>query len=154
MMAHPSSPPRRPIADALHSAALRLLRRLRLSDKSSGVGPARLSALSVLVMGGERTLGQLADIEQVRPPTMSRLVAGLEAEGLARRMAGSEDRRRTWVAATARGRRVLQAARDRRLDALEELLADLDAAELDTLRRASAILGRLERQPSARSGAS
>src|SRR4249920_3993420 len=61
------------LADQLHSAAIHLLRRLRVRDRESGVGPAQLSALSVLVLGGgPRSLGELAEAEQVRPPTMSR----------------------------------------------------------------------------------
>ena len=72
-------------ADRLHSASIHLLRRLRVRDRESGVGPAQLSALSVLVFGGPRSLGELADAEQVRPPTMSRIVAGLERAGLVKR---------------------------------------------------------------------
>src|SRR5258706_5447171 len=73
-------------ADRLHSAAIHLLRRLRVRDRESGVGPAQLSALSVLVLGGgPRSLGQLAEAEQVRPPTTSRIRAGLVRPGLARR---------------------------------------------------------------------
>src|SRR5258706_14927634 len=68
-------------ADRLHSAAIHLLRQLRVRDRESGVGPAQLSALSVLVFGGPRSLGELADAEQVRPPTMSRIVAELERGG-------------------------------------------------------------------------
>ncbi|MGA7856601.1 MAG: hypothetical protein WCA11_01650, partial [Terracidiphilus sp.] len=65
------------IADQLHSAAIHLLRSVRTQDRSLGVGPAQLSALSVLVFGGPRSLTELAEAEQVRPPTMSRIVAGL-----------------------------------------------------------------------------
>src|SRR6059058_738700 len=72
-------------ADRLHSAAIHLLRRLRVGDRESGIGPAQLSALSVLVFGGPRSLGELADAEQVRPPTMSRIVSGLERAGLVKR---------------------------------------------------------------------
>src|SRR2546425_11795543 len=72
-------------ADRLHSAAIHLLRRLRVRDRESGVGPAQLSALSVLVFGGPRSLGELADAEQVRPPTMSRIVAGVERGALGER---------------------------------------------------------------------
>src|SRR5882762_3336907 len=64
-------------ADRLHSAAIHLLRRVRQQDVASGVGPAQLSALSVLVFGGVKTLGELAVAEQVKPPTMSRIVSGL-----------------------------------------------------------------------------
>jgi len=72
-------------ADKLHSAAIHLLRRLRVRDRESGIGPAQLSALSVLVFGGPRSLGELADAEQVRPPTMSRIVSGLERARLVKR---------------------------------------------------------------------
>ena len=89
-------------ADKLHSAAIHLLRRLRVRDRESGVGPAQLSALSVLVFGGPRSLGELADAEQVRPPTMSRIVSGLAAAGLVRREATEDGRRvrryaRRWL---------------------------------------------------------
>ena len=62
------------VADRLHSAAIHLLRRVRKQDVATGEGPARLSALSVLVFGGPKTLGELAAAEQVKPPTMSRIV--------------------------------------------------------------------------------
>ena len=63
------------VADHLHSAAIHLLRLVRRRDAETGLSPARLSALSVLVFGGPRTVGDLAADEQVRSPTMSRLVA-------------------------------------------------------------------------------
>src|SRR5215471_17049745 len=90
------------VADRLHSAAIHLLRRLRVRDLASGIGPAQLSALSVLVFGGPRSLGELADAEQVRPPTMSRIVSGLERSKLVKRHA-TEDGRRVRLAATAKG---------------------------------------------------
>src|ERR1700674_1915520 len=81
------------IADQLHSAAIHLLRRLRLRNRESGIGPAQLSALSVLVFGGPRSLGELAEAEQVRPPTMSRIVAGLQRSRLVCRHATEDGRR-------------------------------------------------------------
>ena len=109
-------------ADRLHSAAIHLLRRLRVRDRESGIGPAQLSALSVLVLGGgPRSLGELADIEQVRPPTMSRIVTGLERAGLVRRRA-TEDGRRVHLEATARGTRILQEGRLRRVESLAQAL--------------------------------
>src|SRR5499425_3166797 len=87
--AAPEAPALDPLAigDRLHSAAIHLLRRLRIRDSGSGIGPAQLSALSVLVFGGQRSLGELAEAEQVRPPTMSRIVSGLERAGLLKRHA-------------------------------------------------------------------
>ena len=94
-MARPSRQPsgRSPdaLADRLHSAAIRLLRRLRAEDAASGVSAPRLSALSVLVFAGPRTLGELAAAEQVRPPTMTRLVTALEAQGLLARTGDPAD---------------------------------------------------------------
>src|SRR3954462_3251460 len=70
------------LADRLHSAAIHLLRRLRREDDASGLPAPQLSALSVIVFGGPITLGALAAAEQVRPPTITRVVATLEESGL------------------------------------------------------------------------
>jgi DNA-binding MarR family transcriptional regulator len=120
------------IADRLHSAAIHLLRRLRVQDRESGVGPAQLSALSVLVFGGPRSLGELADAEQVRPPTMSRIVAGLERASLVRRHA-TEDGRRVRLAATAKGKKILWEGRKRRVESLAAALASLTEDEIHRL---------------------
>ncbi len=112
-------------ADRLHSAAIHLLRRLRVRDRESGVGPAQLSALSVLVLGGgPRSLGELAEAEHVRPPTMSRIVAGLVRAGLVRR-GKTEDGRRIRLEATAKGARILQEGRQRRVESLAQALSSL-----------------------------
>src|SRR5437773_7655911 len=79
-------------ADRLHSAAIHLFRRLRVGDRESGIGPAQLSALSVLVFGGPRSLWELSDAGQVRPPTMSRIVSGLEGAGVVNRLGTGEGR--------------------------------------------------------------
>src|SRR5690349_1980797 len=84
-------------ADALHSAAIHLLRGVRKEDVRAGVGPARLSVLSVLVFGGPSRLSDLARLEQVRPPTMSKIVAGLETQGLVRRRPDPHDARASMI---------------------------------------------------------
>src|SRR5229473_4428237 len=119
-------------ADRLHSAAIHLLRRLRVRDRESGVGPAQLSALSVLVFGGPRSLGELADAEQVRPPTMSRIVAGLESAGLVRRHA-TEDGRRVRLEASTKGTKIVQEGRKRRVESLAKALALLSENERQQL---------------------
>jgi DNA-binding MarR family transcriptional regulator len=126
-------------ADRLHSAAIHLLRRLRVRDRESGVGPAQLSALSVLVFGGPRSLGGLADAEQVRPPTMSRIVAGLERAGLVRRHA-TEDGRRVRLEASAKGTRILQEGRKRRVESLAKTLALLSEKERQQLGQLTVLL--------------
>jgi len=141
----PSGSDLREAAERIHSASIHLLRWLRTADQESGLGPARLSALSVLVFGGARTLGELAEAEQVKPPTMSRVVDALVDEGLARRKPSPEDRRRVIVAATPRGRRAMEAARSARLDRLVERARGLSARDVEALRRTARILERLAR---------
>ncbi len=128
------------IADRLHSAAIHLLRRVRKQDAAAGEGPARLSALSVLVFGGPMTLGQLAAAEQVRPPTMSRIVTGLEHNGLAERLTDSRDARRVRIRATPRGERLLHQGRRRRIEYLARQLEGLTRQERDTLESAVKLL--------------
>jgi DNA-binding MarR family transcriptional regulator len=132
-----------PLADRLHSAAIHLLRRLRREDDAGGVSAPRLSALSVVVFGGPLTIGELATAEQVRAPTMSRLVAGLEESGWVRRVADPTDGRVVRVAATAAGRALLQAGRARRVAALAEEIAHLTAAERRAIQEVLPLLERL-----------
>ena len=133
----------RETADRLHSAAIHLLRRLRRADTASGVGPAQLSALSVVVFAGARTLGELARAEQVKPPTMTRVVAGLQRAGLVRRERDAADRRVVRVRATPRGVRVMQAGRRRRIALLAARLRRLDPRRRTLLARAADILEHL-----------
>src|SRR6059058_728978 len=103
------------VADRLHSTAIHLLRRVRKQDIATGEGPARLSALSVLVFGGAKTLGELAAAEQVKPPTMSRMVAGLARSRLVKITGDPEDGRRMQIRATAKGVKLLQKGRQLRI---------------------------------------
>ncbi len=128
------------VADHLHSAAIRLLRRVRREDEATGLTGARLSALSVIVFGGPLTVGQLAAAEQVRSPTASKLVAELEGLGLVIRSTSPDDRRVTEVRPTARGRWMLQAGRRRRVANLAGRLAALGPEDLAALDRAAEIL--------------
>jgi DNA-binding MarR family transcriptional regulator len=134
----------RHVATELNSTAIHLVRRVRRADASLGVPPARLSALSVLVFGGPRTLSELADAEQVTVPTMSGVVRGLEETGLAQRSAHPTDRRATVVSATAKGRKLMLRGRDQRVDQLVERLRGLNDRDLTALERATEVLRRLE----------
>src|SRR2546428_13984484 len=104
-------PPARVIADRLHSAAIHVLRRLRVEDKAIGLSGPRASALSVIVFRGPITMGALAEAEQVRRPTITRLVDGLERRGLVRRVNDPADGRVQLVQATAAGKRLLEKGR-------------------------------------------
>ena len=131
------------IADRLHSAAIHLLRRVRKQDVATGEGPARLSALSVLVFGGPKTLGELAAAEQVKPPTMSRIVAGLARSRLIQITVDPQDARRMRIRATGKGTRLLQKGRELRIEYLASHLEALPTEELAKLGEAVEILKRL-----------
>lgn len=145
----PHAPPRQPApadvatADRLHSAAIHLLRRLRMEDDAAGLSAPRLSALSVIVFRGPLSLSALAAAEQVRPPTITRLVQDLERAGLVERLPDATDRRVTRVRATVKGRRLLDSGRRRRVHLLARQLASLSPAERTLLSRATDILGRV-----------
>jgi DNA-binding MarR family transcriptional regulator len=115
---------------------------VRREDPVAGVPPAQLSALSVLVFGGSRTLGELAAAEQVRPPTMTRVVQGLEATGLVRRARDAEDGRVHRLHATAKGCRVMQRGRERRVASLAALLDRLPADDVARVREAAELVER------------
>lgn len=140
-----ASPAHTHIADQVHSAAIHVLRHVRRQDEALGVGPAGLSALSVLVFVGPRSLKTLAAAEQVKPPTMSRIVTGLERDGFATRVPDPADGRGVVVQATPKGRRVLLTGRRRRVAALARHFADLTNEELDRLRQAAELLERVAR---------
>jgi DNA-binding MarR family transcriptional regulator len=143
----------RTVAERLHAAAIHLLRRLRRQDDAMGLTPARASALSIMVFGGRVTIGQLAQAEQVSAPTMTRLVVGLERDGLVRREADPHDGRVVWLQATPKGTRILHEGRRRRVEALAGDLATLDPAERNTLAEAADILERLLSRPATKNRA-
>src|ERR671934_109148 len=129
-------------ADRFHSAAIHALRHVRRDDPETGLSAARLSALSVLVFGGPRTLGELAAAEHVRPATMTRIVQALERDGLVRRESDPADGRVTRLHATAKGERVLWRGRERRVARLAALLARLSPAEVARVREAADLVER------------
>jgi DNA-binding MarR family transcriptional regulator len=96
----------------------------------------------VLVFGGPRTLGELAAAEQVRPPTMTRIVQGLQAAGFVRRARDRQDRRVHRLQATAKGRRVMQRGRERRVENLAALLDRLSEDDVARVREAAELVER------------
>jgi DNA-binding MarR family transcriptional regulator len=138
--ARQAPPDGRAVADRLHSAAIHLLRRLRVEDKAIGLSGPRASALSVIVFRGPIAMGALAEAEQVRPPTITRLVASLERAGLVRRVNDRRDGRVQLVAATAAGRRLLNKGRARRVERLMGGIARLSAAEQQVLAHAAELM--------------
>jgi len=134
-------------ADRLHSAAIHLLRRLRVLDDESGISGPRASVLSVVVFRGPLALGELARIEQVRPATISRMVKEMEHDGLLARDSDPADGRIALVRATPAGRALLKKARRRRVQALARMLGQLSAAERAAVARAAALIESLAPDP-------
>ncbi|MGC2649452.1 MAG: MarR family transcriptional regulator [Candidatus Cybelea sp.] len=131
---------RRRVAERLHSAAIHVLRYARQADRQSAMGPAQLSALSVLVFGGPSNLRQLAGAEQVAPPTMTRIVAALRRGGYVRLTPSPDDARSSIVEATAKGTAALEKARTARLDLIDGLLSRNEHADVALLGKALAAI--------------
>ena len=131
------------IAEQLHASAIHLLRKLRREDEASGITASRLSALSVIVFGGPLTLAKLAKIEQVRPPTMTRIVNALELEKLIVKTKSDTDGRIVQLSATVKGRRLLLAARVRRVRVLTSQIAKMREIEQRNLVSALATIQKL-----------
>ena len=129
------------LAHALRPAVMRLARRLRqMQDESLGLNPNQLSAMAVLLNSGDQLMGELAAQERVRPPSMTRIVNSLEARGFVARRPDPRDHRQCLVSLTESGRQVLLANRRRRDQWLAVRIAGLDPAEREVLRRAVAVL--------------
>ena len=125
------------LATTLNSVSIHLVRRARRADIELGVPPGQLSALSVLVFGGDRTIAELAEAEQVTSPTMTRIVDGLERAGLAERRPHPRDGRAVLARASKQGRRVMERGRQRRVAVISALLALLDEDDLRAVERAA-----------------
>jgi DNA-binding MarR family transcriptional regulator len=136
---------REELAEGLHSAAIHLLRRVRKQDATMAQAPARLSALSVLVFGGSMTAGQLAAAEQVKPPTISRIVAGLERDRLVKRVPDVTDARRVHLQATPKGAKLMERGRLSRIRYLASHLEMLTRDEVAILDKSLGILERVLR---------
>ena len=128
------------LAWEVNSLSIHLVRWAKRADDALGVPPARLSALSVLVFGGDRTMSELAHAEMVSLATISRVVDGLESMGLARRMPHPNDARSYVVRATPKGRRLMERGRQARVDRLTTLLSQVPPDERETVERALRLL--------------
>lgn len=134
-----------PLAERLHSTSIRLLRRVRKVDELTGLSPPTLSAMSVLVFGGPCSLGDLARAEQVRPPTMTRIVRELESAGYLKREASKSDGRIIHVRATPKGTRLLKQGRSRRALLVAEWLDTLSVRDRKKVEEAVTVLERVVR---------
>jgi DNA-binding MarR family transcriptional regulator len=130
------------VAAHLRVVVARTARRLR-QEVDAGLSPSQSAALATLERRGPLTPSELAALERIQRPTATRLLARLEEEGLVARSADPEDRRSALITLTDHGRAVLYESRTRKNAYLAQRLQALDADELATIDRASAILERL-----------
>lgn len=127
-------------ANAVHSLAIHLLRRARAADRATGLSPERLSLLSVVAYAGPVRVGALAEAEGVTPPAISRIVKSLESDGFVTRIRAPEDAREVLVAATAKGRKLMENGRRRRIELIAAEFRELSPRELSTVTQAATIL--------------
>jgi DNA-binding MarR family transcriptional regulator len=132
----------RDLVVSLRLAVGRLARRLR-QQTQGGITASQFSALSSIAHYGPITLGQLAAVERLRPPSVTRMVSTLEDAGLVLRQADADDRRVCRVETTPLGRDLLERTRTRKDAYLATRLATLGPDELDVLRDATVVLERL-----------
>ena len=132
------------LASALRLSIFRLVRRLRAErDPDNELSIGQLAVLGDLLREGEASVGELARIQRVQPPTMTRAVNFLEAEGYVTRRACEDDGRRALISISDKGAAMLAADRKRRDAWLARELRNLTPAERDALRTAAPILERL-----------
>lgn len=134
------------LANRLHSAAIHLLRWARLADRETGLSAERLSILSVLAYAGSKTVTELAEIEMVSPPAISRILNSLEENGFVARERVANDRRYVSVRVTTKGKALMNEARARRLERIAAGLERLDAEQRRVLGAAVEVLESLERE--------
>ena len=135
------------LASRLRLGVTRLARRLR-QEAEPGITPTLLSALASIERAGPLTVGDLCALEQVQPPTMTRITSALVDARLVTRERDPVDGRVAWVRITAEGAKVLHRGRRRKEAYLAKRLRSLDAERLAVLERATGILEELvEGQP-------
>ena len=133
------------LAAILRSSITLFSRRLRATRPVGELTPGQFSVLGSLDLAGALTPRELADSERVRPPTITKIVAKLEAQGLVQRTPHPTDGRQVILSPTERGQAVLEQSRQAREAWLAQRLAELSPEERATLREASRILERIAR---------
>ena len=128
------------VANQLHSLSVHLLRQARISDRESGLTPERLSLLSILAYTGPQTITDIADIEMVSLPAITRIVNYMEELGYVQRERGAEDGRVVHVSVTPSGRKILEQGRTQRVQHVAEMLANLRRLELMVVSEATNLL--------------
>ncbi|MCU1595146.1 MAG: transcriptional regulator, MarR family [Frankiales bacterium] len=131
------------LASDLRVTVMRLARRLRNQRADTSLSLGQIAALGTLDRHGPLTPGELAAHERVQPPSMTRILATLEAAGLVTRRAHDTDGRQVWLEVSATGKAMLRDDRRRRDAWLAQRMRDLPAEDLEVLRQAAAVLDKL-----------
>ena len=134
------------VADNLRLSVTRLARILRRQDLDA-LPPTLSSALHSISFDGPLTLGDLAALEHVAPPTITRVVDKLKAKGLVECVQDEHDRRVSRVRATPAGQRYLNRSRTRRTAWLSAMLGELPPEDLARLMAAAPVLDGLAHPP-------
>jgi DNA-binding MarR family transcriptional regulator len=134
------------LAGRLRLAITRTARRLR-QEADAGLSPSLTAALATIERHGPLTPSRLAEMERIQRPTVTRLLATLESDGLIERLTDPDDRRVSHVSVTKDGRALVKKLRSRKNAYLAKRLRRLDDDELETLERATAILERILEGP-------
>ncbi|MFH8929099.1 MarR family winged helix-turn-helix transcriptional regulator [Streptomyces pristinaespiralis] len=129
--------------NSLRSAVMRLGRRLKHQRVDESLSPTEMSVLGTLARCGSATPGELARKEHVQPPSMTRIVALLEAKGLVRLEPHPDDRRQKVVSQTEQATTMLEESRRKRNAWLASLAEGLDDEEWAKLREAAPVLEKL-----------
>ena len=144
MQTSPTTEIKEELAPRLRWAVTRLARRLR-QEAGADFGPSQTAALATVERHGPLSPSELAEIERIRRPTVTRIVRHLEQAGLIERVTDPQDGRASILSVTAEGRALLRRLRERKTAYLAKRLAALDAEDRRTLERAAELLeGMLE----------
>lgn len=134
------------VANQLHSIAIHVLRRARVTDKEGGLTPERLSLLSILAYSGPKSISELAAIEIVSLPAITRIVNYLEGLELVARDRKSDDGRIVRVTATKKGLQLMEEGRRRRVEHVADELSNLGHLELMVVAEATNLLARIDQR--------
>lgn len=139
-----TAPPTTPeLASALRLSLLRAARRLRSQRVNTAVTLSQLSALATVGKCGPMSAGELAAIERVQPPSMTKILVSLETMGWVERAPHPDDRRQSIISITGAGEDLLAAETRARDEWLSQRLLDFSDAELRILNEAVTVLNRL-----------
>lgn len=131
------------VVTSLYSSLNRVARQLRNVELPKGFTPERFRTLATIHNHGPMSVTALADVEELRPATVSRMIAALEADGLIRRREVKEDKRSVLISTTAKGRQMYLRASQKYLDQLREAIMALDKDQVDLVGDLASLLEKL-----------